>query len=253
MAEFEIKPDFSNIDAYTEFIKTASKRQMQFVIKGVLNNQAFNTSDKAKKKTIPSSMLVRSKINQNSVAYTKAVKTGKDKYFADVGSRLNFGSLKNYTGLADIENGDRVNISGIPTVKGSRKGNIKNRVPKSKTYAGMNNFIKISGSKAPKMLANLARRKYKGNIYVRSGIPRLPKAIYKFYGKKISQKSISGRVYKGYKMIMIKDLSKDNVKIKQRKWLLMATSASANRNRTNIYFIEQMKRTSIFNKKFKLL
>ena len=201
-------------------------------IRGTINDQAFTTQKAARFKTIPKSMITRSKFNQSLIRVTKA--KGRS-LSAEVGAI----NKDKYKGLKNIEFGKTEKNPAIPLLRENRSNNRKRKIPSSKRLGKLGTFKKLRGRNVGRQVSKLSSSNYNGSFQVMGSGSKLSQGVYRFKGVgKIDRRT----GFRRRNIEMIRYTKTNKTKPKKMRWLFKATEMGSNAALTNRFWIRNQDR-----------
>jgi len=252
MAEMlKLKVDFKELQVLKKDFKFKRPSQVIAAVRTTLNDEAFAVMNRARKEVLPRIFHIRNAWVASSILVTKAVGRNVRAMQAITGAKKRWGRNrgKPFKGLRDQEFGATKSSPDISTLE-ARGGSIKKRVRPSARYNRLGSIERASDypGSSPEhriivMLRDLAGQNFKGGMFIRKS-RRFKTGIYKFKGR--GRKARQGGVIKPIRMI--KDLSKDTIRIPAKPWLKTSNKKALTQKVISRFWLRNVRR---FTKKTK--
>jgi len=242
--DFKITADFKEFDKFVNFTRKKAIGIMKRAMRDTLNTQAFSSLRLAKKVTIDKAMPnSRTRINKNVLKVEKATRKAP---FSIFGASNKTSSLQPYDAHEKIEKGEKEKNKYIPTVDGSRKGSIRNKIPQKKRLSSLRKRIPVRNKRTLRSLSLMQRKR---PFEIQRKFSKLSPGIYEF-GEKIGRGVAK---LPRYEIIKLRTNVGGYTKPKQYKWMDRAVKGSSNATLTSRMFKNNIDRQLGFamRKKFR--
>lgn len=247
------RPDFvlddRELREFSQILKIRRPTQIVAIEREVMNDQAFAVRSTSLR-TVSRMFILRGggqlKWAQSSILVDKAKGRNIRTMFAEVGSKKNWARNKGepFMGLRYQEFGESRNIESIPTTASRTSSD------RSKVVRAPNRFNRLgqiidesqypgnSETRVIAMLRSLAAENYKGAFFIRTS-SKFKKGIYKFSGKARRARTGRGTIKD---VTMIKDLSKNRVRMPKRPWLFTSVRRALSQSKVADMYRKQFVR-----------
>jgi hypothetical protein len=237
---FEIKADMRPLDALRKNFQWRAPSSFAYAVKQVLNDQAFATQKLARNFILPRLFNIRNAFVRSSILVNKVPRSARNPNWmmSQVGAARKWkgNSGKAFDGMRLQEAGGYTKdhrIFSMSARGGTFAGMPKRRFWGKRADENPDKYPGNSESRVIAMLRILDRRNYKGQFLVR-GHSKIKTGVYVF--GKGRQRSTRRKGLAIRNIQMVKDLSKDRIRVKPTYWLKTATTQAVTAQTTARFY-----------------